>query len=117
MLKTAAQISDEVLWKLAAAWQRRAAQVGVPQQQTDTATKTLKAQRPDPLAVKQRQMAARGQAAAKTTGGGLFGGLKNLWSKPLGKAGLIGGGLALGYGAYKAFGGGQTPQQQQYGGY
>jgi len=114
MLKTASQISDEVLWKLAAAWQRRAAQVGVPQQQINAATQTLKAQRPDALAVKQRQLAARGPAVKP--GGGLMGGIKNLWSKPLGKAGLIGGAAALGYGAYKAFGGGQKPQQQ-YGGY
>jgi len=118
MLKTASQISDEVLWKLAAAWQRRATAAGVPDVQINAATNTLKAQRPDALAVKARQVAARGPVAgAAKPGGGLMGGLKSLWGKPLGKAGLIGGAAALGYGAYKAFGGGQKPQQQQYGGY
>jgi hypothetical protein len=112
MMKTAAQISDEVLEKCASAWQRRAEAAGVAQPQIQQAQQYAKNwQVADPLANKARAIAANKPAP------GLFsrlaGGFKKLptW----GKAG-VGIGAALGaYGLGKHFLGGNDQPKQQYG--
>jgi hypothetical protein len=137
MMKTASQISDEVLEKLAAKYQRRMQAAGVPQEAQQAATQYAQGhQTADPLRggtqtlerhIGSQQLKnpgmSRGQAMpgpkpGQLPGGntGMLSGLMGRFKKlpTLGKAGIIGGAALGAYGLGKHFFGGNDQPKQQY---
>lgn len=137
MQKTASQIVDEVLEKLAAKYQRRMQAAGVPQEAQQAATSYAKGhQTADPLRggtqtlerhIGSQQLKNPGMTRAQAMPGpkpgqlsggqgmlaGLMGKFKGL--PTLGKAGIIGGAALGAYGLGKHFLGGNDQPKQQYG--